>query len=151
MPCIAAATARFDVSVRGTIRTVAGGPGTVNGNDIPAAQAQLRVVIDVDLPLRDGSLLLNTEGLTSPLRKSGTDGVSRCVAGCGGASYADVEPALTALLDRCDDIAEGSDGTLYLTAAVAQLAPNGSTIFRKAIRTIGLDGRLGTLAGLGGP
>jgi YD repeat-containing protein len=32
-----------------------------------------------------------------------------------------------------------------------QLAPNGSTIFRKAIRTIGLDGRLGTLAGLGGP
>ncbi|MBK6520519.1 MAG: hypothetical protein IPG04_41945, partial [Polyangiaceae bacterium] len=138
------------IGPEGTIRTVAGGPGTLNGNDIPAAQAQLRVVVDMTF-LRDGALLLNTEGLTSQLRKIGTDGVIRCVAGCGGASYADGEPALTALLDRCDDIAEGSNGTLYFTAAVAQLAPNGSTIFRKAIRTIGLDGRLGTLAGLGGP
>ncbi|MBK8939706.1 MAG: hypothetical protein IPM79_19315 [Polyangiaceae bacterium] len=138
------------IGPEGTIRTVAGGPGTLNGNDIPAAQAQLRVVVDMTF-LRDGSLLLNTEGLTSQLRKIGTDGVIRCVAGCGGTSYADGEPALTALLDRCDDIAEGPDGTLYFTAAVAQLAPNGSTIFRKAIRTIGLDGRLGTLAGLGGP
>jgi YD repeat-containing protein len=138
------------IGPEGTIRTVAGGPGTVNGNDIPAAQAQLRTVVDMTF-LRNGSLLLNTEGLTSQLRKIGTDGVIRCVAGCGGASYADGEPALTALLDRCDDIAEGPDGTLYFTSAVAQLAPNGSTIFRKAIRTIGLDGRLGTLAGLGGP
>ncbi len=138
------------IGPEGTIRIVAGGPGTVNGNDIPAAQAQLRVVVDMTF-LRDGSLLLNTEGLTSQLRKIGTDGVIRCVAGCGGASYADGEPALAALLDRCDDIAEGPDGSLYFTAAVAQLAPNGSTIFRKAIRTIGLDGRLGTLAGLGGP
>jgi RHS repeat-associated protein len=138
------------IGPEGTIRIVAGGPGTVNGNDIPAAQAQLRVVVDMTF-LRDGSLLLNTEGLTSQLRKIGTDGVIRCVAGCGGASYADGEPALPALLDRADDIAEGPDGTLTFTAAVAQLAPNGSTIFRKAIRTIGLDGRLGTLAGLGGP
>ncbi|MBK6519284.1 MAG: hypothetical protein IPG04_35390 [Polyangiaceae bacterium] len=138
------------IGPEGTIRTVAGGPGTVIGNDIPAAQAWLGAVIDMTF-LRDGSLLVASSGLTTQLRKIGTDGVIRCVAGCGGGSYADGQPALTAGIEAMDQLAEGPDGTIYFTARVAQLAPNGTPLFRNAIRTIGTDGLLGTVAGLGGP
>jgi hypothetical protein len=84
--------------------------------------------------------------------KSAPTASSRCVAGCGGASYADGEPALPAparfapTTSPRDPMARSPSPRQW-----PQLAPNGSTIFRKAIRTIGLDGRLGTLAGLGGP
>jgi sugar lactone lactonase YvrE len=128
------------VNADGTISTVAGtGDPGFAGDGGPATGAQLERPQDVAVA-PDGALYI-TDALNNRIRRVGTDGIITTVAGTGEAGYAgDGGPAVDAQLANPVEIAIGPDGSVVF-----------SSDDNHAVRRIGADGIISTLAGTGIP
>ena len=121
----------------GFVSTIAGLGTVVNSHGKPAITAKISVF--GPLTVRDGSLYILDGG--SVIRQIGPDGIINAVAG-QGTSVSDGVPASTARLSKMGGFAKkfsfGPDGSMYI--AVSD---------NKAIRRIGPDGIITTVAGNG--
>jgi uncharacterized protein (TIGR03437 family) len=139
------------VTPDGIIKTISGtGQAGFSGDNGPAAAAAL------NLDLWRGSIVLDSAGniffsdrLNSCIRRIGTDGIIRTVAGNGQAGYSgDNGPATAATLRDPTGVALGSDQSLYIADTdnnvVRKVSPTG------VITTIAGTGAAG-FSGDGGP
>ncbi|HEV2815303.1 MAG TPA: RHS repeat-associated core domain-containing protein, partial [Solirubrobacteraceae bacterium] len=124
----------------GTTTVVAGtGAAGYGGDGGPATAAVLNHPSDVAVT-RDGSVLVADEG-NNRVRRIGPGGTISTVAGTGEGGYAgDGGPALGAALDEPSDVATAADGALYVVDRA-----------NHAVRRIGPDGIITTVAGNGTP
>jgi RHS repeat-associated protein len=109
------------------------------GDGGPATAAQLDGPTDVAVA-PDGAVLIVDRG-NERLRRVASDGTIATIAGNGEAGFAgDGGPAAAARLDEPSDVAAAPDGSVYLV-------DRGN----HALRRIGTDGRIATIAGNGSP
>ena len=119
------------VDASSIIHTVAGGgsPADGVGDGLPATQAKLSGPYDVAMG-PDGNLYIADTG-NNRIRRVGTDGVIRTVAGGGSPTdgLGDGGPATAARLIAPRGIAVGADGTLYIADTdhhrIRQVSPAG--------------------------
>jgi serine/threonine-protein kinase len=135
------------IAVDGTITTIAGGgpPGTsVDDGDLagdggPALDATLQEPVGIAFDA--AGTLYFADRDNHAVRRIGTDGSITTVAGTGEPGFSgDGGPATAAQLERPQDVAVASDGTLYITDAV-----------NNRIRRVTPDGVISTVAGTGEP
>ncbi|MDB5217283.1 MAG: uncharacterized protein JWO86_5210, partial [Myxococcaceae bacterium] len=100
---------------KGSVTTFAGsGPAAHAGDGGPAAQAQINYPRGI-VALRDGRVCFS-EFYEDSIRCVGTDGIVRTIAGGGTKDVGpDPVPALEAKLTRPGELAEGPDGSIYVT------------------------------------
>ena len=127
------------VDPSGAISTVAGGgtPVSGNGDGGPATAAKLSVVEAVSVA-PDGSILI--AGDWGTVRKVGTDGIIRTVAG-GGTSSSDGVPATEASLQHVWNVVAADGGGFYITSSSYQ--------DHQLVRKVDVEGRIWTVAGGG--
>ncbi len=123
----------------GIITTIAGnGLAGFSGDNGPAMQARLRSPSGIALGA-DGSIYLADTG-NHRIRRVGTDGVIRTVAGTGLAGFSgDGVSATAARVTAPQDVALAPDGSLYIAEGGAS----------HRIRRVGPDGMISTVAGIG--
>jgi sugar lactone lactonase YvrE len=128
------------VDTNGLISTVAGtGVGGYSGDGAPAVNAQLNMPYGILLDKNDNLLIADSDN--NVVRKIGSDGIIRTIAGSGQRGYeGDGGPALAAKFDSPQALAINSSGRLYV-----------SDEHNNAIRVIEPDGRIQTLVGTKGP
>jgi RHS repeat-associated protein len=138
------------IGTDGTITTVAGLPGVCGfgGDGGPAGAATLCLPRDVAVG-PDGSLYI-ADTANHRIRRVGTDGIIRTVAGTGAGSYGgDGGQATNAQLHSPHSITVAPDGTLYIAhtqhSVVRRVTPDG------VITTMAGVGLPGGFAGDGGP
>jgi len=126
------------VSSEGIIRTVVGtGTAGYSGDGGPATDAQLNRPRDVEVGA-DGSLYI-ADTDNHCVRKVTPDGVIHTLAGTGVCGYSgDGGPAARAQLAWPQDVAVGTDGSLYI-----------ADVGNHRIRKVTLDGSISTVAGTG--
>ena len=145
------------VGTDGIITTVAGSAGATEGGYAgdggPATSAQLAFPSAIALGV-DGSLYIADTG-NNRVRRVGTDGITRTIAGTGAPGFSgDDGPATAAQLYTVSGIAVASDGTVYITdqgvARVRRIGPDGTitTIAGNGIQGYGGDGGAATDASL---
>ncbi|HWK27650.1 MAG TPA: RHS repeat-associated core domain-containing protein [Solirubrobacter sp.] len=124
----------------GTLTVVAGtGTAGFSGDGGPATSARLSHPADVALDV-DGSIVIADEG-NDRVRRVSPDGVITTVAGSGASGYSgDGGPATAARLDEPSDVAMDTEGALYIVDRA-----------NHALRRVGADGTIATLAGNGSP
>jgi RHS repeat-associated protein len=126
----------FRLNANGTTTVVAGGGGST-ADGVPATQAFMTGINDIEIA-SDGSIYVMVND-QSKVRRIGTDGIIRTVAGNGTFGFSgDGGPALQAQFNGVYGIGLGPDGSLYI-------ADNGN----RRIRRVGADGRIATIAGNG--
>jgi RHS repeat-associated protein len=127
------------VAPSGVITTVAGnGTAGYNGDGIQATLAQLNKPGGVALA-QDGSFYI-ADTNNQRIRKVAPNGIITTVAGNGSAGYSgDGGPATQAQLNTPTAVTIGPDGTLFIADS-----------FNLAVRRVGPDGIITTLAGGGG-
>ena len=128
------------IAPNGTTTIVAGtGVAGFAGDGGAATAARLNHPADVALAV-DGSILIADEG-NNRIRRVSPDGVISSIAGAGGSGYdGDGGPATAALLDEPSDVAIDESGAVYIVDRA-----------NHALRRIGTDGVIATLAGNGSP
>jgi YD repeat-containing protein len=107
----------------GVVTTFAGaGPSGHNGDGGPATLAQIDYPSGL-VALRDGRICFS-EFYQDSIRCVGTDGIVRPLAGGGGKDLGAVPlPALEAKVTRPGELAEGPDGSIFVTlSAVGKIA-----------------------------
>ena len=126
------------VNSDGTISTVVGtGTSGYSGDGGPATTAQLNRPRDVEVG-EDGSLYI-ADTDNHCIRKVTPDGVINTLAGIGTSGYSgDGGPATNAQLAWPQDVAVGTDGSLYFTDTG-----------NHRIRKVSPEGRISTVAGTG--
>ena len=126
----------FRLNADGTTTVIAGG-GVSTAEGVPATQAFMTGINDIEIA-SDGSIYVMVND-QSKVRRIGTDGLIRTVAGNGTFGFSgDGGPALQAQFNGVYGIGLGPDGSLYI-------ADNGN----RRIRRVGADGRIATFAGNG--
>ncbi len=126
------------INADGTTTVVAGGGGST-AEGVPATQAFLVGSRDFEIA-SDGSIYISVQN-QSKVRRIGTDGLIRTVAGNGLFGFSgDGGPATQAQLNSPLDIGLAPDGSLYIA--------DGANL---RIRRVGADGRIATIAGNGQP
>ena len=128
------------VDTNGLISTVAGtGVAGYSGDGGPAANAQLNMPYGILLDKDDNLLIADSDN--NVIRKIGSDGIIRTIAGTGQRGYeGDGSPALAAKFDSPQAMAVNSSGRLYV-----------GDEHNNAIRVIEPDGKIQTLVGTKGP
>ena len=107
----------------GSVTSFAGsGPAGHTGDGGPATQARLNTLRGI-VALRDGRVCFS-EFYDDRIRCVGTDGILRAIAGGGTKELgAQPVPALEAKLTRPGELAEGPDGSIYVTfSAISMVA-----------------------------
>ncbi len=124
------------IDTAGLITTVAGnGIGGYSGDDTSALMAQLYQPTGVTID-KDGNMFI-ADCLNHRIRKVNTAGIISTVAGTGvAARFGDGSAATSAQLNRPNDVAVGTDGSLYIADA-----------FNNAIRKVDPNGIITTVAG----
>jgi RHS repeat-associated protein len=127
------------VTAAGVASVVAGtGDAGFAGDGGPAIDAELDHPADVALG-PDGSIYVADEG-NERVRRIGTDGVIRTIAGSGEAGYSgNGGPATDARFDTPSDVAVAADGTVYVIDQA-----------NDALRRIGTDGTVTAVVGRSG-
>lgn len=129
----------------GLIRTVAGGgpPGTSSddgdlaGDGGPALDATLQEPVGIAMDLEGNLFFADRDN--HAVRRIGLDGMITTVAGTGTPGYSgDGGPAVSAQLERPQDVAVDADGNVYITDAV-----------NNRIRRVDASGTITTVAGTG--
>jgi RHS repeat-associated protein len=135
----------YRIALGGVATPVAGtGPAGFAGDGGPATSAQLNGPADVALGA-DGSLYI-ADTANHRVRRVAPDGTITTIAGTGLMGYSgDGGPATSAKLNWPLAIAAGPGGVVYVTTA-----PNELTALQVAVRRIGPDGIITTVAGPGG-
>lgn len=128
------------VDPAGTITTVAGtGVGGFSGDYGPATEAALGDPYSIEAG-PDGSFYIG-DSANFRVRYVSPDGEITTVAGDGTPGYGgDGGPATEAQIGSMRDVSLGTDGSLYI-----------ADTFNHAIRRVGLDGIMSTIAGTGEP
>ena len=128
------------VDTNGVISTVAGtGVAGYSGDGGPAVKAQLNMPYGIILDKDDNLLIADSDN--NVIRKMGTDGIIRTIAGTGQRGYeGDNGPALAAKFDSPQGFALDKDGRLLINDE-----------HNNAIRVMELDGTIRTLVGVKGP
>ena len=134
------------IEADGTITTVAGtGENGGGGDGGPATEASLSFPNHVAFDGRGGMVV--GEGGGDRVRYVASDGTITTVAGIGRARYnrgptlhGDGGPAVEAALNVVGAVAVGADGSLYI-----------ADLRNHAVRRVGPDGRIETVAGTGVP
>lgn len=128
------------VAQDGTISTVAGtDPPGVAGEDVAALSVHFDGANPVPAP--DGSLYVAER---TRVRRIGTDGLVRTIAGGGVDAVTDGILGTDASIGEIRDIALGPDGSVY----ISETTPGPLNTFQR-VRRIGVDGRVTTIAGNG--
>ncbi len=127
---------RTAASLGDVVYTVAGnGTRGAGEDDIPALETSLEHIADIAFGA-DGSMYIAE---FARIRKIGTDGIIRTVAGNGIEEYSgDGGLATEASLSRALGIAVAGDGTLYIADALSH-----------RVRMVNTDGIISTIAGTG--
>ena len=128
------------VDDKGMITTVAGtGVAGYSGDGGLAVKAQLNTPYGILLDRNDNLLIADSEN--NVIRKVGSDGIIRTIAGSGQRGYdGDGGPALAAKFDSPQSLAVDRNGRLYI-----------GDEHNNAIRVLELDGTVRTLVGIKGP
>lgn len=128
------------VDLNGMISTVAGtGVAGYSGDGGPAVNAQLNMPYGIILDKDDNLLIADSDN--NVVRKIGSDGIIRTIAGTGQRGYeGDGGPALAAKFDSPQGFAFDKEGRLYINDE-----------HNNAIRVMELDGTIRTLVGVKGP
>jgi len=128
------------IDTNGLISTIAGtGVAGYSGDGGPAVNAQLNMPYGILLDKDDNLLIADSDN--NVIRKVGSDGIIRTVAGTGQRGYeGDGGLALAAKFDSPQAMAVNSGGRLYV-----------SDEHNNAIRFIEPDGKIQTLIGTKGP
>jgi len=128
------------VDTNGLISTVAGtGVAGYSGDGGQAVNAQLNMPYGILLDKNDNLLIADSDN--NVVRKVGSDGIIRTIAGTGQRGYeGDGGPALAAKFDSPQALAISSSGRLYV-----------SDEHNNAIRIVEPDGVIQTLVGRKGP
>ena len=128
------------VDANGVISTFAGtGVAGYSGDGGPAVKAQLNMPYGVIFDKDDHVLIADSDN--NVIRKIGSDGIIRTIAGTGQRGYeGDGGPALAAKFDSPQAFAFDKDGRLYINDE-----------HNNAIRVMELDGTIRTLVGVKGP
>ncbi|MBM4085909.1 MAG: hypothetical protein FJ272_14070 [Planctomycetes bacterium] len=127
------------VSPDGIISTVVGAPMRrgYSGDGGPAAHAQLNRPRDVEVGTDGGLCIADTDNHC--VRKTTPDGVIQTLAGLGASGYSgDDGPATRAQLAWPQDVAVGTDGSLYI-----------ADVGNHRIRKVDSEGMICTVAGTG--
>jgi len=127
------------VDTNGLISTIAGtGVPGYSGDGGPAVNAQLNMPYGILVDKDDNLLIADSDN--NVVRKIGSDGIIRTIAGTGQRGYeGDGGPALAAKFDSPQAMAVNSSGRLYV-----------SDEHNNAIRFIEPDGKIETLIGMKG-
>lgn len=127
------------VSAAGTIITVAG-----NGEQVDDGQNRPALTAGMDpraIALDDAGAIYIADGVNNRIRKIGTDGIIRTIAGTGQAGLSgDGGRAIDARVNFPQGVAVAPDGSVLF-----------SDSFNNRVRRIGIDGVISTVAGSGNP